>query len=133
MPAATPASTPRGLSSTTTQPSGAAPMRAAACRKRSGNGFARATSAAQKIRPSKRSQRPVSPSVRRILSIRPLEATQVGVEILASASWMAGTGRSSARCAASARAQKRSSNSQGSGRPSRSAKISKDAAHERPM
>jgi hypothetical protein len=63
MPAARAAWTPYRLSSTTTQDSGGTPMRAAACRNRSGAGLPRATSVALKIRPAKRSYSPVRPSV----------------------------------------------------------------------
>ncbi len=63
MPAARAACTPERLSSTTTQPAGSVAIRSAACRKRSGAGLPLATSSALKIRPSKRSYRPVSPSV----------------------------------------------------------------------
>ena len=51
--AAIAASTPNALSSTTAEREGAAPIRDAAWRKRSGAGFPSATSAALKIRSSK--------------------------------------------------------------------------------
>jgi hypothetical protein len=105
MPAASPASTPAGESSTTAHDAGSQPMLAAAWRKRSGAGLPCSTSVALKIRPSpvradevgcvKRSSRPVRPSVKRIFSCDALEATQVGRSIASSASTTPGTGASS--------------------------------------
>lgn len=52
IPAALAPATPNGLSSTTTHRSGRVDIRDAACRKRSGAGFPRLTSSAEKIRPA---------------------------------------------------------------------------------
>ena len=87
------------LSSTTAQRAGSAPSVAAAWRNRSGAGLPFATSAALKIRPSKRPSRPVRPSVYRRRSWVLLEATQVGVAIRSSASTTPSTGASSASSA----------------------------------
>ena len=79
MPAARPASTPTSESSITAQLDGSAPMASAAYRNTSGAGFPRSTSWAEKILPSNSSSSPVRPSVKRIFSTGPLEATQRGI------------------------------------------------------
>ncbi len=59
----------------------------------------------EKIRPAKRSSRPVWDSVKASLSWSPLEATHVGSAIASSAATTPGTGRSSAAKAANMRSR----------------------------
>ena len=100
IPAARAASIPSGVSSTTAQSLGATPIAFAACRKRSGAGFPRSTSAALNILPSNLSKRPAAPSVIRIFSSGPLEATQTATVTRSSASATPVTGSTPAASAA---------------------------------
>jgi hypothetical protein len=92
MPAALAASTPAGLPSITAQRVGSTPSVRAACRNRSGAGLPRVTSCALKMRPAKRSKRPVVVSASRSRSCEPLEATHAGTAMRPSASVTPGIG-----------------------------------------
>jgi hypothetical protein len=118
IPAALPARTPMTLSSITSERDGAAAMERAAWRKRSGAGFPRATTSAEKTRSPKRGASLVIASENASRSVSLEEATQKGVARLSSTPSIPGIARKDAANASRNALRCLTMKSLGSGRPS---------------